>query len=372
MSRVTDLHDEAMDFADQAFIARRKGQHDYAKELTRQAFELETEAARYVADDTSAEPTRSILHRSAASLAIECGLVREAERLIAVALAGNPPAEIAEELRDLLEQVHFERHLAIREMDLAPGELQLSIAGASAGFGIALSQVFVDRVKDMERLIFRMVERMLGREYREHGAAKTSVTEGYQLFIAAPRPGSFAVTLRLGRQMSLPGFDLSTDVLNEVVECFTLLNNGQDEAIRERIPQEAYYQNFIGLAKRIVPDGDDVNVVGLTTTSQGQEIKGVAVTRRQKNISMLRLGGSGDNASEKVTLTIRGQLKYASSVRSNQIKIVDENGKTRTVVVPEGLMNDIVKPYWDTNVEIVVVRQDKGGLLLVDITAITE
>ena len=31
----------------------------------------------------------------------------EAERLIAAALSGDPPDEIAEELRDLLEQVYF-------------------------------------------------------------------------------------------------------------------------------------------------------------------------------------------------------------------------------------------------------------------------
>jgi hypothetical protein len=35
--------------------------------------------------------------------------LREAERLIAVALSGDPPDEIAEELRDLLEQVYFDR-----------------------------------------------------------------------------------------------------------------------------------------------------------------------------------------------------------------------------------------------------------------------
>ena len=50
---------------------------------------------------------RSVLHRSAASLALECGALREAERLIAAALSGDPPDEIAEELRDLLEQVYF-------------------------------------------------------------------------------------------------------------------------------------------------------------------------------------------------------------------------------------------------------------------------
>jgi hypothetical protein len=43
-----------------------------------------------------------VLHRSAASLAVECFQLREAERLIGRALAGNPPPDIADELRDLL------------------------------------------------------------------------------------------------------------------------------------------------------------------------------------------------------------------------------------------------------------------------------
>jgi hypothetical protein len=43
-----------------------------------------------------------VLHRSAASLAVDCLQLREAERLIGRALAGNPPPDIDDELRDLL------------------------------------------------------------------------------------------------------------------------------------------------------------------------------------------------------------------------------------------------------------------------------
>jgi hypothetical protein len=56
------------------------------------------------------EPTHSVLHRSAAVLALECSELREAERLIGRALAGNPPVDIANELRDLLlEEVYPQR-----------------------------------------------------------------------------------------------------------------------------------------------------------------------------------------------------------------------------------------------------------------------
>ena len=111
---ITRLHREAMDFADEASAERRSDHPDRALELTRRAFELESAAAHGTEDRPELEPTRSVLHRSAASLALECGELREAERLIARALAGNPPDEIAEELRDLLEDVYFQRHLSLR------------------------------------------------------------------------------------------------------------------------------------------------------------------------------------------------------------------------------------------------------------------
>ena len=70
-------------------------------------FTFEKKAAVEIAGDFDFEPSRSVLHRSAASLALQCGEFREAERLIAGALAGFPPDEVADELRDLLEQVYL-------------------------------------------------------------------------------------------------------------------------------------------------------------------------------------------------------------------------------------------------------------------------
>jgi hypothetical protein len=75
----------------------------------RQALEHERQAAELAAPDLSLEPTRSVLHRRAATLAWQCGEFREAERLISTALSGTPPEMIAEELRDLLLQVYSEQ-----------------------------------------------------------------------------------------------------------------------------------------------------------------------------------------------------------------------------------------------------------------------
>ncbi|MEG3966930.1 hypothetical protein QUA00_04645 [Microcoleus sp. T2B6] len=111
MSQIQSLHKQAMDLAEAAAVASLRGALELAAQLTRQAFEQETQAAALIASALDAEPTRSVLHRSAASLAIECGELRMAERLIATALSGNPPAEIAEELKDLFIQINLSQYL---------------------------------------------------------------------------------------------------------------------------------------------------------------------------------------------------------------------------------------------------------------------
>jgi hypothetical protein len=63
--------------------------------LFRQAFDKEKKSAEYFKILIKEEPTPSVFYRSAASLALLCQEFREAERLIAQGLSGNPPFEIA-------------------------------------------------------------------------------------------------------------------------------------------------------------------------------------------------------------------------------------------------------------------------------------
>lgn len=114
MQDIEILHREAMELVDQAFLARQRGDSVATLELTKAAFSQERAAADLVANLFDLEPTRSVLHRSAAMLAIECSQLREAERLIGRALAGNPPDDIANELRDLLlEEIYSHRQALI-------------------------------------------------------------------------------------------------------------------------------------------------------------------------------------------------------------------------------------------------------------------
>lgn len=123
MSGVLETHHEAMAWAEEGQFRLVRGDRSGAREAFRKAMELEREAA-CTAGDT--EPDRSVLLRSAGSLALNCDELRTAEQLLATGLAGEPPEEIADEIRDLLEQVHFRRNLELRGMTLDGNEVQTS------------------------------------------------------------------------------------------------------------------------------------------------------------------------------------------------------------------------------------------------------
>jgi Zn-dependent peptidase ImmA (M78 family) len=73
--------------------------------LLAEALKFESAAADSVADDHSLEPTRSVLHRSAASIALQMFDTNTARRYVEVGLKGEPPEEIRQELQALSEQI---------------------------------------------------------------------------------------------------------------------------------------------------------------------------------------------------------------------------------------------------------------------------
>ena len=102
---VDELHQKAMGLADEAFYAKKKQELGSAQSKYLAAFEYEKAAATLLINDYDQEPTRSILFRSAANLLLnlpypESGHFRQAEKMVAYGLSGNPPEEIAEELRE--------------------------------------------------------------------------------------------------------------------------------------------------------------------------------------------------------------------------------------------------------------------------------
>ncbi len=116
---IDELHQKAMELADEGFYAKKKGELEQAQSKYLAAFEYEKAAAMLLVNEYEKEPTRSVMFRSAACLLLNLpypteNYFRLAERMVAYGLSGNPPEEIAEELREAWRELigYFQQEAA--------------------------------------------------------------------------------------------------------------------------------------------------------------------------------------------------------------------------------------------------------------------
>ena len=285
------IHNEAMEFSDQADAFRRDKDTASARALYRKAMEKEREAALGYRTLSDAKPaTVGILLRSAATLARDAGETREAERLISLALsAEDVPPYVATELRDLLEEVNFQRHLELRNVQLTEQEVQMSLIGDAVSFGMVQSDEFLDRSEALQDIFYRTAEWQAGQPYRKHGFVAPAVRNQFAVYLSAFRGGSFAVTYRIGTQKEMePSLPLDAPdesdridaaaVMDEVINNLRLFEEQNEQELEKQI-NGAYLKNFLDQARRIAPDGKRIKQVGLTTQRQSGSITPLALRR---------------------------------------------------------------------------------------------
>ena len=358
MSDVRSYHDMAMELADLGLRNRARGNSEPALGYFEQALDFELAAIAEI--DPSDRLAWSLLHRSAGTLALDCRRFRQAEQIAAHALAGEPHPDIAEELRDLLEQIYFRRHLELKGVAIQDDELQMSLSGEEVGSGLVFFNEIYGRIDNTSKLIYRTAERKIGRDFRESGQPVKDIRDNYQTLVSVPRHGSFAVTLKFGSQIqrTLPGMFDTADVMDEFLDLISLVNRSRVDDIQDAISDPAYLRNFFALAKKIAPDGERVRQVGFTAVRGGSE-RSVELTMPSTEVIAPSIPVDSDSGSEPIT--IKGILRYADATRGrgNQIRVIDtESQVTHRVYVPPGMMNDIVRPLWDLPV---VIQGERVG-----------
>ena len=366
MSTSRDFHHRAMGFAVQGFMAQMGPDPDAAVPLFEQALEWELAAIAELPE--LVEPTYSVLHRSAGWMAFHCRQFRRAEQLASKALAGEPPADIAAELRDLWEQSNFHRHLAREEMDISQEEIGMSLVGRSVANGVVPLSDLLPRVANIQKLIYRIVQRMLNHPYQARVPGE--IRNRYTVFAAPPRSGSFAISLRLGHpapQSQLTGFIDPSVVIGEFIDLMAIVDSGDPEAVAERIPDRSYQQNFLGLSKGIAPDGRDIRQIRFSANTNGST-RNVTFVRPASEISPV-VQTSLDTGAEFVEVS--GTLRYADASSNSghiRIKLIEDSGQSHDILVPDGLVDDIVHPMWNLPVTVYGIRHPNQPVIrLIDI-----
>lgn len=374
MKDIREIHNEAMYWAEMGDIKKFEGNKNESIELYARAYELEKEAATIALESHFGEPTTSILLKSAASLAMRCRLNRDAEKLIGLALSGEPPMDIVEELRDMLENVNFDRHLSLKGVTLHENEVQLVIAGSGVGFGYAKSDDALDRVDTYKKLAIRTIERKAGRIFRTAGKIPNELKDVCQSFITAPRAASMAFRIKFGSlaDSQFQGFNSFEDIIEDINDNIELIGRGDLDNLRMNIKDESYFNNFVGLTKQLAPDGDDIKLFGITSILNGKERR-VQLTSKKSEISSIiekteysyEEQARGNKTIEKNAIT--GVLSAADNL--GKVKITSSDGERTTIIVPDGLA-DIVKTYWEEEVTIRFKSSGKSKKTLIDIDKI--
>ena len=114
----------------------------------------------------------------------------------------------------------------------------------------------------------------------------------------------------------------------------------------------------------MAPDGDRIKLVGLTTT-RNKNTDSVALTRANKEFQIHAITDDPRITSFEESVQLIGILSYADA-KKRKIKLTDSNKKDYLIDVPQGLLSDIVKPYFE---EIVTIQGLRKGtrIELVDI-----
>jgi len=352
------LHQEAMSIAQYAYQLRLMGKSEESKEKLKEAFYREREAAILAKD--SSEPTRSVLFRSAATLAFNSDCIRDAEEMVAYGLIGNPPDEIAEELRDLLEQVHFSRHLELRGVSLSDNEIQLSLAGPDVGFGVIKGDEFIKRYEIVKKMAYRVYERIRKFPFRKKGTVSRETREIAEPFLSLARASSYATTIRFGSNQNFELFETiePEDIIREIIRDVDAVQNNKLHELREQIKNQEYFYNIVSLIKELAPDTESVHFVGITAKVDNDIIKSSLTVERNKINIPIIIDDTDSTSETKEPIEVIGIITGAEKDDSH-IKITTDAGDEFTIIVPPAIMADIVRPYWDRNVKLNAVKIGK-------------
>ena len=359
------MHRKAMEFADEAYIGRLEKDRKKYLHFTRLALEKEAAAADLMVDE-DVEPTRSVLHRSAATLAWRCQEYDRAKRLAYRALAGNPPSDIEWELNDLLGTVKLEE-AGIR---LGKEQLQFSLQGGEIGHGKAALSELSSRMPSIRR----MLQITANSVYRRLSNTGDDIVERFSeipVFIDGTAPGSFIVSLRLGMpvQSELPGFERFENVVQPFLDNLNLLERSEFYELEKELGDPADYLGFVNAARKLAPDGKKVDLVKFQASLDDQ-LRVVSFSRPQRFLANFPLPkGAEDqeaiNGYQATDFDIRktGVLKLADGlVKTKCVLVTDENAEW-DIEGPEETLDAIVRAYFKRRVEVKGKRMRKRNLV---------
>lgn len=356
---ILEKHNQAMDMAEQAFGIVQENP-DMAKKLFEKAYLIERAIADTIEPKRENEPSRSIFYKSAASLALNAKLYREAEISASLGLIGHGDETELGELRDVFDQANFERHLSLRGIKLDDNQFQLSFVGKEVGAGYIKSSELIDRLTIITDIARKEVERKANKKFNSKGRPG-KVVNMYPLYFSAGMTGSYRIVIRIGaasNDLPLIGgkYDIEKSIILSIIKKVELINENNLDVLKEEYDKnDPYYDFFVTSMKSFAPDGDKIKMIGFTTNFDGIE-KSTQFTRTKNEIGyVFDVDEDTDfnDGEEGGIIEVEGILDISKSRKSTHIfEVMSDEGKTFKFEASEGELASIVRDNYKDTVKV--------------------
>jgi len=118
-NNINRLHAKALALGMHANELAASGNVEAAREAARQAMQAESWAAGLLAGNRDSDPHRALLFLSASRMAFNCGEVFQAKMLATSGLVTHPPAQLAEQLNEIVQQIESQEKAALKASTLS-------------------------------------------------------------------------------------------------------------------------------------------------------------------------------------------------------------------------------------------------------------
>lgn len=380
MTTVRELHDRAMQLADQLLEMKLEGDRARADALAVQAFHEELAATELAFAKRVSVATRLVLLRSAANLAREAKKWEAGLDLAARALGDVDLKAHRLEVFRIVDTLRTYEHLQVSGVELADRDLQLSVAGPEAAPGFARADEITERVDHVRRLMLRVTMRRQGLPFDAPMSRSPRFQQSLTPYLSVARAASYAITLRFGvfeqTEMDLPDAKSVPrvsvrDALEDLMEAARAYSDAGPTGLQRLMRDDAYARNAAALLRQLSPDEYRVSTVGLTIQRAGS-MEAIALPPRQAVAPPVPVWMPQDlrrQALPPKEFTVVGRLLEGSAKKAADTwaTIVTDDGEEIHVRYDEATFGDVIGAYWKHRVSAVLLRKGAKSSQLKDI-----
>jgi hypothetical protein len=362
-------HSLSEKLATEAEMARRAGETSRAEDFYKQAAGQEAAALAALAEDR--HRTRGITAVSAVALWYKAHDYPAAEQLAHYCLAvARLPSFATAQLRDLLELVWAADAAEKAGVKFVTGDVLVSVRGGQVIHGGAPLDLIVQKVSGIQTVLFRTVEMLLARPFRQRGGPPADIQSMFRPWLFQAPAGSYQFAVRMEEPKQKELFDIGRPRVESVTETFFKVlkatSTNPQEELPTVVPDRQYREAFLNLSRNLAPTGKTFDRLEVRDASAPKEpIVTFFSTARQDLNAALRELKPRAPSEQGEQLTVRGILR-ALHLDKDWLEVTssdDRSGQEHIRISgANDVLDDVVGPMVNKKVVVTAIRRGSKTL----------